>query len=87
MSDHEDRCKNGCEHDHGAGTELTRRGAARHLLNTAMMIGAAVVGLQTLPGKAKGWGQCEVNGCGCLGFMGNGANCQNCGHLYTWHAN
>lgn len=67
---------------------MSRRSAARHALNL-LLAGAATALALTLPAsKAKaGPGACEYNGCPCLGFVGGGENCLNCGHLYTYHAN
>jgi hypothetical protein len=83
MSDHDHKR---CEHEHGE--PLTRRKAARYALNLLLAGGAATVAFMLPTDKARaGYGGCTFNGCSCLGFQGNGENCLNCGHLFTWHAN
>jgi hypothetical protein len=75
-----------CGHEHHEA--ISRRGAARVALNFLLAGGATALALMLPTRQAKaGYGACEFNGCPCLGFVGNGENCLNCGHLYTYHAN
>ena len=75
-----------CDHEHRE--PISRRKIARYALNVLLAGGAAALALMLPAGKAKaGYGACEFNGCPCLGFVGNGENCLNCGHLFTYHAN
>jgi hypothetical protein len=75
-----------CEHEHQE--LMTRRKAFRHSLNLLLAGTATTLAFMLPSGQARaGYGHCEFNGCPCLGFSGNGENCVNCGHLFTYHAN
>lgn len=80
MSDHDH------DHDHKKCEHMSRRRAAKYAGNLLLAAGAATLGLLSSIGRAKaGYGACSISGCPCQAFMGQGNNCENCGHLYSAH--